>query len=926
MADARKLKEKATEAFQKGKFVKAAEAYAEYCEADPKDLQARLRMGDAWSKGGKKDKAIESYTWAAEGFAKDGFLPRAIAASKLILELDPSHKGVQKMLADLYARKTTAPAASGAARPMSMKIETRVEQQTTAAGFAHRKDAIELDARPMGAEKRPVSAARVDEPPSPKNRKDAIDLPAYEIPGMETETASGSVSVPMASRGPSPTRREDAIEIVEEASGRSGPAALTDTTIELDVSLTGAQSIPPPRPSGPDIHVELEIEVPIAPAESFELKVEPPAPPPPPPPAPERFELKVEPPPPPAPPAPAPKVWDLSADEPPEELEVVESTVSEELELVEVAESEPPIVPPKPAMEIIPPVRVMPPPPPPRPELEVIPDPAPVSRPSLEVIAEPAPPAFGSPAVEVIEELDPEPEGQRSGSFARATPAGEQSAVFDLSEVAGERSGSFARATPAGEQSGVFDLSEVAGEQSGSFTRSEAAGEKSGSFSKPESAGEKSGSFTAPPGMKPRRSATDAPAAVAAAPAPSAPRIWLPGNFAPPAVMSGDAIPAPAPVAVAVAPPSPESLTDLERGLQIFSNFDADDFKSTKPVAAPPPAPAAPVASAPPARRTFTELELDGDSLLHAVEAAAAVGVEQRGEQAQIVEEAMDLPDDQKLEPGELPKIPLFSDLPPDAFIALFERCPLKRVEPGDIVIQQGSLGDSFYVICAGSVRVFRMDGEQRREIATLEEGAFFGEMALLSGAARTASVEAATEDTQLLEISAPILTELSHRYPQVASALKKFCRQRLLSNLMGSATLFQPFSRNDRRDLVQRFRARDVAKGDVLIKEGQRSDGMYVILSGEVEVRVGPTQVASLKEGDVFGEMSLLTKSNATASVAASKHTSLLRLPREDFDLIIMSHPQVLVLVSELTDARARQNATIASHKQPAGDAAPMV
>ena len=80
MADARKLKEKATEAFQKGKFVKAAEAYAEYCDADPKDLQARLRMGDAWSKGGKKDKAIQAYTWAAEGFAKDGFLPRAIAA------------------------------------------------------------------------------------------------------------------------------------------------------------------------------------------------------------------------------------------------------------------------------------------------------------------------------------------------------------------------------------------------------------------------------------------------------------------------------------------------------------------------------------------------------------------------------------------------------------------------------------------------------------------------------------------------------------------------------------------------------------------------------------------------------------------------------------------------------------------------------
>src|SRR5690348_2546920 len=114
--DARKLKEKATEAFAKGKFAKAAEVYADYCAADPKDLQARLRMGDAWAKAGQKEKAIGAYQFAAEGFAKEGFLPRAIAASKLILELDPTHKGVQKMLADLYARKT-GPSAGSRPKP-----------------------------------------------------------------------------------------------------------------------------------------------------------------------------------------------------------------------------------------------------------------------------------------------------------------------------------------------------------------------------------------------------------------------------------------------------------------------------------------------------------------------------------------------------------------------------------------------------------------------------------------------------------------------------------------------------------------------------------------------------------------------------------------------------------------------------------------
>src|SRR4051812_22589125 len=104
--DLRKVKEKAGEAFAKGKFAKAAELYEAYCTGEGKDLQARLRMGDAFAKAGAKEKAIGAYKFAAEGFARAGFLPRAIAASKLILELDPTHRGVQQMLADLYAKKS----------------------------------------------------------------------------------------------------------------------------------------------------------------------------------------------------------------------------------------------------------------------------------------------------------------------------------------------------------------------------------------------------------------------------------------------------------------------------------------------------------------------------------------------------------------------------------------------------------------------------------------------------------------------------------------------------------------------------------------------------------------------------------------------------------------------------------------------------
>ena len=105
----------------------------------------------------------------------------------------------------------------------------------------------------------------------------------------------------------------------------------------------------------------------------------------------------------------------------------------------------------------------------------------------------------------------------------------------------------------------------------------------------------------------------------------------------------------------------------------------------------------------------------------------------------------------------------------------------------------------------------------------------------------------------------------------------------------------------------MQKFRARDVKKGDVVVKQGQSSDGLYVILSGEVEVDANGARIAALKEGEVFGEMSLLTRSPASATVRATRHTSLLRLPKQDFDQLILSHPQVLEHVSVLIDERKK-------------------
>jgi CRP-like cAMP-binding protein len=257
-----------------------------------------------------------------------------------------------------------------------------------------------------------------------------------------------------------------------------------------------------------------------------------------------------------------------------------------------------------------------------------------------------------------------------------------------------------------------------------------------------------------------------------------------------------------------------------------------------------------------------------------------------------------------------VPKAPLFSDLSSEAFVELVERCPLRHFAAGERILQQDAPGDAFYVICEGQVAVRREEGGAVLQLAHLSEGDFFGEMALLSGAPRVASVDAAVDGTLVLEISTALLTELTRRHPGVATALKKFGRQRLVSNLMATSALFRPLSRADRRLLASSFRARDVLAGDVVLTEGGRGDGLYLVLAGFLEVSRGGFRIAKLGQGEVFGEASLLGRRPAVATVRALQRSSLLRLPEEDFARVAERYPAVRAHLEALRDARARENA----------------
>lgn len=259
--------------------------------------------------------------------------------------------------------------------------------------------------------------------------------------------------------------------------------------------------------------------------------------------------------------------------------------------------------------------------------------------------------------------------------------------------------------------------------------------------------------------------------------------------------------------------------------------------------------------------------------------------------------------------PEPLHPIPLLSELSEAAFRRVLSTLIVGRLPGGATVIRQGEPGTSFFFIAGGEVAITAVSEGRTSELARLHAGSIFGEMSLLSSQPRNASATVVGE-ADLIEVSRDSLAALADELEHVAAALHRFTRDRLLSNLMAKNPLFHPFSRVQQRDLLRRFTSHDVGAGTDIIREGDPARGLFVVLSGEVEVfkvKAGGAELplATLRAGDVFGEMSLIRGEPTTATVRASMPTVVLFLAREYVERIVAGVPAIREYLAGLTEDR---------------------
>ena len=138
-----------------------------------------------------------------------------------------------------------------------------------------------------------------------------------------------------------------------------------------------------------------------------------------------------------------------------------------------------------------------------------------------------------------------------------------------------------------------------------------------------------------------------------------------------------------------------------------------------------------------------------------------------------------------------LSKCELLRHLPAEAIEDLLTRVRVRRVEPGEVLFRAGDPGDALYIVARGSMDVLQASTDPssaERPIARLGEGKAFGEMALLSGAPRTASVRAASGG-ELLQIDKQDFDKLIANDRELAAGLRRLSHERAIDNLTSGAS-----------------------------------------------------------------------------------------------------------------------------------------
>lgn len=239
----------------------------------------------------------------------------------------------------------------------------------------------------------------------------------------------------------------------------------------------------------------------------------------------------------------------------------------------------------------------------------------------------------------------------------------------------------------------------------------------------------------------------------------------------------------------------------------------------------------------------------------------------------------------------------------------------------GTVIIRQDDVGDSFYVVQEGYVKVTRQSNPQNvnevpKELATLGPNSFIGEISLLTSETRTATVTVVSPTAKILKMTKQKFDEV------IAQCNKQMFDDKLNlgKQVINRVPLFQPLATLQKKVLLESMRPILFQPNTYICRQGMSANTFYIIAEGHCKVTVNAgngaeKDVTRLGVGDFFGEVALIEQNNKRiANVISTTQVSCMTLSRVEFSSLLSNVRNSLLensTVRSIALRKAKKNIT---------------
>jgi len=255
--------------------------------------------------------------------------------------------------------------------------------------------------------------------------------------------------------------------------------------------------------------------------------------------------------------------------------------------------------------------------------------------------------------------------------------------------------------------------------------------------------------------------------------------------------------------------------------------------------------------------------------------------------------------------------VPLFAELADVELAEMANALEEERYAAGEVVFAEGDPGDRLLIVADGTAELCVAGSVGTVPLATVARGDLVGEQALLAdGEGRRNATLTAAAALRVLAMRGEAFEALLARHRSLRDAFEHRSDELWTDSFIARVGPFMSLDTGARRTLSGHVVGQTLEPGQILMRQGERSDSCYLVRSGSVEVIVADAQgthtLATLGAGNVVGEMAMLTDAPRSATVRASEPCDLLELRRADLDAVLAGSHATQREFSRL--ARSRQ------------------